>query len=127
MRIALSTVYTNVGRLGAPIEFRLFDGDATVESRTLTPSATLERIWFHRIAGDGRTVAVFLGPVSPEVLDAHTVRNPANGQLIRKAVRAESVSELPEEWFGYDAVDLAVLTVGDGGPFDEYCEAFGRR
>jgi hypothetical protein len=119
----IGAVYTNIGRLGAPIDISLVQGDKTVESRTLIPRATLDKPGFIELPATAELL-MFFGPMSPQMLDAHTAHNPANGQLIRKAVRAESISELPEEWFGYDAVDVAVLTVGDGGPCDEYCAKF---
>jgi hypothetical protein len=115
--------YTNVGQHGMPIDVSLVKDDEALESRRISPSATPDQSRFVGLSATAELL-VFFGPVSPRVLDAHTARNPANGQLIRQAVNAEDVSELPEDWFGYDAVDLAVLTIGNDGPIDKYSAKF---
>jgi hypothetical protein len=119
----VGTVYTNMGRLGAPVEIALANTNGTVESRTIPGSATGVRSGFVALPATAELL-LFFGPMSPALLDSHTAHDPANDRLIRKAVRAESIFDLPDEWIGYDAIDVAVLTVGDGGPFDKYCEMF---
>ncbi len=112
----VATVYTNVGRIGAPIDVALATGTRAVESQSLKANGASAESKFVELPATAELV-LFMGPASPELTDSYTKRNPANGQPVGQAVRVESVNELPDKWFGYDAVDLVILTVGDGDLF----------
>ena len=49
-------------------------------------------------------------------------RELAASQPGRTSIELTSVVELPDEWFGYDAVDVLVISVGDG----ELCKSWRR-
>jgi hypothetical protein len=115
------TTYTNVGRLRASIDVALAEGATTIETRTLEARDSSGSSSFVALPATAELL-LHLGPTSSEQLDIHTDHDGGNGRLRRKAVRAETVDALPRQWFGYDAVDLAILTVGDGGPSDVFCK-----
>jgi len=119
----VGTVYTNVGRMGAPIDVSIVESNMIVETRQPMGRAAAAQPGLVELPATAELL-LFLGPVPPRVLDGQASRNLENGELIRKAVRVESSSELPDNWLGYDAVDLAVLIIGDGGPFDEFARRF---
>jgi hypothetical protein len=117
----VGTTYTNVGRLGESIEVALSTGAITIETRTLEARESAVNSSFVALTPTSELLLYF-GPVSSQLLDDHTDHDSTSDRLRRKAVRAESIEELPGQWFGYEAVDLAILTIGDGGPLDTYCK-----
>ncbi len=117
----VATIYSNVGRMGAPIGVALAEGAGIVESQRLKANARAAESRLVELSANAELM-LFMGPASPELTDSHTKRNAANGQTVRQAMRVESVNELPDKWFGYDAVDLVILTVGDGDSPGPLCE-----
>lgn len=106
------SVYTKVGRAGAPIEVSLTDSAATRQFDVLQAPGR----------GDGGYVELpavaelllFMGPWAPELLESYTQRNPTTGRITRKSAVVENAGQLPERWYGYNGVDVVVMTIGDG-------------
>jgi hypothetical protein len=107
-------VFTKVGRIGSPIRVLLSDGNQILDERTIrTNSATLR---------DGSAIGL---PATAELLVAYGShpfglatafpdRDADGSQLARRVVEINRTDALPSEWFGYEAVDVLLVSAGDG-------------
>ncbi len=107
-------IYTAVGRVGDPIRISLFDGEKQLDEKTLRPAA--------KAKPDSRTVVlpataeliVSLGQPTLGLKDAFPDRESDAGQLARQAIKVNRIADLPSDWFGYEAVDVLLISAGDG-------------
>jgi hypothetical protein len=108
-----ASVFTNIGRMGSSIEVVLDDGGTASAKRTITSNAAISSPHVELPATS--ELLVFVGPMPKELLDSLRKVNPTSGKVSRKAIGLSSVYDLPEQWYGYDAVDVVVLTAGGEG------------
>src|SRR3954451_4800755 len=106
-------VFTKVGRIGSPIRVLLADGKQILDERTIrTNIATLR---------DGSAIGL---PATAELLVAYGShpfglatafpdRDADGSQLARRVVEINRTDALPSEWFGYEAVDVLLISAGD--------------
>jgi hypothetical protein len=116
---ATALVHTMVGRLGSPIRISLVDRNGTrVDENVLRPGSP------SAIDGTSRTGTVEI-PATGELIvslcsepfglaEAILDRDGLSGAAERRTVHLDRIDELPTEWFGYSAVDLLVISAGDG-------------
>jgi hypothetical protein len=104
-------LYVNVGRIGAPVVIRLLSDDDTVLDRfELAANASDKAHGFRPMLATSELV-VQLGS-SAIGLDEAYLRPGADGES-RALVRLLAVDSLPTEWFGYETLDVLVLTTAD--------------
>ncbi|HVT29288.1 MAG TPA: hypothetical protein VHE81_14830 [Lacipirellulaceae bacterium] len=109
-----ATVYTAVGRVSNPIRVSLFDGDKQLAERKLQPDAKAKlKSEFTALSATAEFM-VSLGKSPFGVEEAFPDRAADSGQLARQVIRLDRVADLPTNWFGYEAVDVMLISVGDG-------------
>lgn len=112
-QLATTLLYAKIGRMGSPVDVRLLADGKVVDQLTLTPG--LE-------AGQGRILPGL--PATSELLvtfgrariglsQALPNRDASSGDLARRVVHLNQVDELPAKWYGYEAVDMLVLSATD--------------
>jgi hypothetical protein len=108
------TVYTQIGRAAGSIQVSLFAGDRQIDTRTLLPSEKQNAdAAVYPIAATSELI-VSLG-TSPYGLPEAIANRSASGVHIgRRVLEIDQVTSLPTEWYGYDAVDVLMIPVGDG-------------
>ncbi|HEX3601630.1 MAG TPA: hypothetical protein VHU84_15870, partial [Lacipirellulaceae bacterium] len=108
------TVYTQVGRGASPIRISLFDGDAELDSISLDPNAAANsKLNVAPIPATTDLIAV-LSASPANIGDAFANRGLSGSQTGRRLIELNKVTALPTEWYGYDAVNVLIIPVGDG-------------
>jgi hypothetical protein len=111
--MASVTVYTKVGRLGAPIEVVLSDAERPYDHTTLRAG---------RVSSDGTSLVelpptaeliVTIGSDQIGLARAFADREESAGLGARQLLQLDSIADLPTVWFGYAAVDVLVISTGD--------------
>jgi hypothetical protein len=108
-------LYAKMGRLAAPIEVTLRAGDRLLDRREIRPGQSNEngRRSVTAIRANSELILHF-GPGSIGLGDALPDREATEGAPQRRVVQVKDVDALPTDWFGYEAVDVLVLSTGDG-------------
>jgi hypothetical protein len=107
-------VYTKIGRMSGDFHVALFDGDGPLDERTVRSRAGAQ--------SDSTAVSLSATAELLVVFGAHTFgfknafpdRDSDTGQLARHVVELSRVADLPTDWFGYEAVDVLVISAADG-------------
>jgi len=110
-------LYTRVGRLSSPIEVALRSDGRELDRFVVRPSAPSAAEATDRSTVDLPATAellVAVGSADFGLADAFANRDAGSGQNVRKTVRLTRAADLPADWFGYEAVDLLILSAGDG-------------
>ncbi len=105
-------VYTQVGRIGSPLEISLLSRGRVLGTRTLSPQRPGTE---NAIVPLGATseLIVSLGTARFGLSEAFFDRAANGSQSGRKVIELADVRELPDQWFGYDGVDVLLLSAGD--------------
>ncbi len=107
-------VYTQVGRVDSPIRVSLVDGDRQLDELTLLSTAKAKpEVAVVPIAATSELI-VSLGTSPYGLTDAFANRAASDNQVGRKLIELDSIAVLPTHWYGYDAVDVLLIPVGDG-------------
>jgi hypothetical protein len=109
-----ATVYMVVGRVGNPIHVSLLDGDKQLDERTLRPDAKAKPESLAVALPATAEMLVSLGQTPFGLKDAFPDREADTGQLARQVIELNQAAELPTDWFGYEAVDVLLVSAGDG-------------
>jgi hypothetical protein len=109
-----ATVYTKVGRIGSVIQVSLVDGERQVAEQTLRPDAKARPNSTAIALSATAELIVSFGPSPFGLQDAFPNREADAGQSARQVVELTRVADLPTDWFGYDAVDVFVISAGNG-------------
>ncbi len=109
-----AVVYTQVGRVGSPIQVSLLNKDNPIDDRTLLPSATSNSEAAVFPISATSELIVFLGKSPNGIKGAFPDRTASGSQIGRKLLKINSTAALPKHWFGYDGVDVLVMSVADG-------------
>ncbi len=108
------TVYTQIGRIASSVQVSLLAGDRQIDSRTVLPSENQNvDSAVHPIAATSEFV-ISLGNSPYGLPEAVGNRTANSGHTGRRILDLDQVSSLPTEWYGYDAVDVLVISVGNG-------------
>jgi hypothetical protein len=108
-------LYTRLGRLSASIHLRLVSADGRLLDHVeLEPG--------HQLEGGGHCtplpatgqIVLQIGPGTLGLKDVLEVDDTAEGTATGGVSQIIRVDSLPPDWFGYEAVDVAVLTTSDG-------------
>lgn len=106
-------VYTQVGRIGSPIDISFRAGDHQLDARTLSSQGAGNENAIVPISATSELI-VSLGAVEFGLREAFSDRLASGSQASRKVIELGGVVELPDQWFGYDGVDVLLLPAGDG-------------
>jgi hypothetical protein len=109
-----AVVYTKVGRMGVPIRAVLSDGGKQIHELTARPNgARVSETPLVQMAATGEfLLALSSAPFG--LKDAFPKRDASGGEVERHTLELDQVSALPDDWFGYEAVDVLVIAEGDG-------------
>ena len=106
--------YTKVGRMGAPIRVLLADGDKQLHTQTVL-AATVSQSASAPIELSPTSELVVALSATPFGLErAFGDRDTEENGAARRTVLLNAVSRLPVAAIGYDAVDVLVISAGDG-------------
>ena len=107
-------LYTKVGRIGAPVHLSLFAEDDSVLDRfDLSPNADREGAGQFKPLSATSELMVHVGALAIGLEEAYHQQDNSGDATGRALVRLLDVDALPTDWFGYEAVDVLVLTTGD--------------
>jgi hypothetical protein len=108
-----AAVYTQVGRIGSPIDISLYAGNRVVATRTLSPQGADVEKTVIPLAATSELI-VSLGTAKYGLREAFSDRSATGGRAGRQVIELTDVRALPAQWFGYDGVDVLLLPAGDG-------------
>jgi hypothetical protein len=114
-----ATVYMPVGRVGEPIRIVLTGDDRVLDERILQPTPQSKakegsetKTCYVPLAATSE-VLVSLGTADFGLKSAFPDRDENAGPLQRKLIALTSESQLPDEWYGYESVDVLFLSGSD--------------
>lgn len=106
-------IYAKIGRLGSPIRVRLVAEGKVVDERTIRPgSDSTEGRNVLEIPATGELIVAY-GVSSIGLAEAFGDRDASGALPARRTVQLVESDQLPNQWFGYDAVDVLILSIGD--------------
>jgi hypothetical protein len=107
-------LYTRLGRLGSGMRVRLVADDGkTIDQVEIVPaSLQTGSAGFTSLPSTGSLV-LQLGPGELGLAGVLADPSASDGAAVGAAVQIVDVEALPTEWFGYDAVDVLVLSTSD--------------
>lgn len=108
-----NVLYTRVGRFGSSVRVRLLVGGGRVLDRAELATAGP----FAPLPATGELL-VQIGPGDLDIEKLIDRRDVGDGRAASAAVQIVDVESLPIDWFGYEAVDVLVLSTGDSA----FCE-----
>jgi hypothetical protein len=103
-----TTLAVQVGRMNSALAVVLRNNDAEIDRVDMRPGQALRDL---PATGE---LLVAVGTEKFGWNEAFPNREGSGEQIARRAVQLNRVDELPTTWFGYDGVDVLVLSVGDG-------------
>ncbi len=107
-------LYTKVGRIGAPIHVRLIADGETVASRfELSPNEDSDAARPFRSLPATSQLIVHLGASRVGLDEAFRRQNGGESGTARNVAHVPDIDALPVDWFGYEGVDVLVLTTAD--------------
>jgi len=107
-------VYTKVGRIGSPIQVSLLNGDTLLDERTLSIQGKQQESSSAIALPASAELLVSMGTTRLGLASAFPPREAETSQLARRVVELNQLAPLPTDWFGYEAVDVLVISAGDG-------------
>jgi hypothetical protein len=111
---ASAVVYTKVGRIGSAIQISLLVGDRRIDEKTVRPDVRDKSNSAAVALPATSELIVSFGPSPFGVRDAFPNHDTDAGQAARQIVELTRVANLPTDWFGYDAVDVFIISTGNG-------------
>src|SRR4029079_15689192 len=103
-----------VGRIGSAIQVSLVDGERRIDEQTLRPDARAKPNSTAVALPATAELIVSFGPAPFGLRDAFPNRDADAGQSARQVVDLTRVADLPTDWFGYDAVDVFIISAATG-------------
>jgi hypothetical protein len=118
--VATTLLYIKVGRLGSAIHVALLDGDKTLDRRDIQSQVFADSSHAASLRATSELV-LQLGSATVGLRDALPDRDSSQGSITRHVLEVNRVDGLPTEWYGYEGVDVLVLTTADV----EFCRQLG--
>ncbi len=109
-----AVIYTKVGRVGSPIQISLHDGERRLAEQTLRFDAKAKPNADTIALPATAELIVSLGSAPFGLRDAFPNRESDAGQSGRRVVELTRIADLPTHWFGYDAVDVLIISAANG-------------
>jgi hypothetical protein len=102
-----------IGRLGSSVHVRIRSDGNVVEERTIRPGVDASTGRNNlEIPATGELIVAY-GVSSIGLTEAFGDRNASAGIPARHAAQLVEINELPNDWLGYDGVDVLVLSLGN--------------
>lgn len=101
------------GRMGSTIHIALRNEGGEIDRRAVPSDPAEHKEWALVDLPATSELVVSFGPLPFGLEAAFPPRDSKEGGA-RRAIRLDRVAQLPSTWFGYEAVDVLVLSVGDG-------------
>ncbi|MCI0492677.1 MAG: hypothetical protein L0Z07_07055 [Planctomycetes bacterium] len=105
--------YVKIGRMAAPIRVSLVIAGKEADHLTLDPMASPQHPSVFQPLAVSSELIVSLGGKAIALDNALANRDAEGGRVARRVVEIGRVDDLPDQWFGYEAVDLFVLSASD--------------
>ena len=111
---ALTTMtYIKIGRLNSAVHIALLEGDKTLDRREIQCQAFRRQLACRLFAGDQRGRCRNLAKLRWDFAKRCPIGIRRRGMSPDSVVEVDSAGGLPTEWFGYEGVDVLVLTTAD--------------
>lgn len=117
--IGPTLLYTRVGRLGSGVTVKLVGDDGRVLDRLELNSTDANQTdtRYAALPATGQLI-VQIGPADLDISHVLDAPEATDGSVAGAAVELTDVESLPTDWFGYEGVDVLVLTTSDAA----FCE-----
>jgi hypothetical protein len=112
--LQVAVVYTKIGRVGSQIQVSLFDGAGQLDEQILRPVSKAKAGAAAVALPATSELIVSFSSVSFGLHEAFPDRQSDGGQLARQLIELNQVADLPTEWFGYEGIDVLVISDSDG-------------
>jgi hypothetical protein len=99
------------GRMGSPFDVALVS-DGKVVHRWRAHTGEVNGVRRHELPATGELLVAF--GEEPFGWEEAFAGDEGGSQVTRRAVQLQSSSEMPGNWFAYEAIDVLVFSVGDG-------------
>jgi hypothetical protein len=109
-----TVIYTKVGRISATIHVAMLDGKKSLDELTLRPGHLESQESSALPLPSTAELVVGLGVVPGGLSAAFPNRQGEGVQLARRTVEITNVDALPTQWYGYEGVDVLLVSAGDG-------------
>jgi hypothetical protein len=110
----LHTMYVKLGKQMGSVHVRLLENGEVVDARVILPGKAAAGEPTVRSLPASSELIVAVAPSSFGLSEAVANRPASAGIAGRQVVELDSIADLPDQWFGYEAVDVLVLSIGDG-------------
>jgi hypothetical protein len=117
-----AAVYTRVGYVGAPVRVRLMEGERIVDEQTVRPGAGSHSGSPTELPPSAELTAV-CGASAADVQSLLAQGTESAGASAHTVVAVEEFANLPDRWFGYEALDLLIILVDDSSRWRELAES----
>jgi hypothetical protein len=107
-------IYTKVGRIGSSIQISLVNGERRLDEQMLRSDRKAKPESAAVALPATAELIVSLGSTPFGLREAFPNRELDAGQSARQVLELTRVAELPTDWFGYDAVDVLVISAANG-------------
>ena len=106
-------LYAKIGRTDAPIRVSLVSDGTAIDRETLDPRSSSRGAPVLDALPATSELVLSFGGGSGGLRESLADRDTADGEIARRVVEMEDVARLPDEWFGYEAVDVFVISGSD--------------
>src|SRR3954462_8355259 len=110
---ASAVVYTKVGRVGTAIQISLVDQERRIDEQKVRPDTKAKSNSAAVALPATAELIVSLGAAPFGLRDAFPNRD-SESQTVRHIVELTRVADLPTDWFRFDAVDVLIISAGNG-------------
>jgi hypothetical protein len=116
---SVNTVYVKFGRPNSPCRIRLLKDDKVIDERVVRPGEKTEGELTINVLPATAELLVTLAPAPFGFREAISDRAASTGLHARRVVELATIADLPDRWIGYEAIDVLVLSIGDGSLWRE--------
>ena len=120
MRWPHTLLYIKVGRLSSAVHVALLNGDKTLDRRDMQCQLFADSSHAASLRATSEVV-VQIGAAAVGLRDALPDRDSSQGSITRHVLEVDRVDRLPADWYGYEGIDVLVLTTADM----EFCQQLG--
>ncbi len=114
---ATCLLYTKIGKIGSEVHVKLLADGKLIDEIILTNNATEQRRQISAGLPATSELLLGLGATPFGMKEAFPTREGDARRFAQRTVELSRVADLPTEWFGYEGVDVIVLSAGDSEYF----------
>jgi hypothetical protein len=105
-------IYTMVGRIGSPIRVALLSGGEVLDRHELSSGIQPDGTQVSPLSSTTELI-LQIGSASAGLQESFPESDASEGRLARRVVHVASVDRLPTQWYGYEGINILVLTTAD--------------